>query len=232
MLGGRAAARPPSPPRLARGRRVSLTMSIAEREEFLAGLHVGVLSVDDPGSGPLAIPVWYSYVPGGTVNVITGGQSVKAGLLRAAGRFSLCVQNESMPYRYVSVEGPITAFDKTVSDEERRALAQRYLGAEGGGPLCGLDSGAGRRQRGVPHVTGALAHHRLRQTRIGTGSNARCAGVAQVDSNGPTRRPTASPQLLRRAGWSRFVWGSPRPACVRSRTGAGCPAETAPRPGR
>ena len=107
-------------------------MSVAEREDFLAGLHVAVLSVDDPGRGPLAIPVWYSYVPGGTVNVITGGQSVKARLLRAAGRLSLCVQNESMPYRYVSVEGPITALDETVSADERRALARRYLGAEGG----------------------------------------------------------------------------------------------------
>jgi nitroimidazol reductase NimA-like FMN-containing flavoprotein (pyridoxamine 5'-phosphate oxidase superfamily) len=107
-------------------------MSVAEREDFLAGLHVAVLSVDDPGWGPLAIPVWYSYVPGGTVNVITGGNSVKARLLRAAGRLSLCVQNESMPYRYVSVEGPITAIDETVSADERRALAHRYLGVEGG----------------------------------------------------------------------------------------------------
>ena len=107
-------------------------MSVAEREDFLAGLHVGVLSVNDPGWGPLAIPVWYSYVPGGMVNVITGGQSVKARLLHAAGRLSLCVQNESMPYRYVSVEGPITAVDETVSADERRALAHRYLGAEGG----------------------------------------------------------------------------------------------------
>jgi nitroimidazol reductase NimA-like FMN-containing flavoprotein (pyridoxamine 5'-phosphate oxidase superfamily) len=107
-------------------------MSVAEREDFLAGLHVAVLSVDDPGRGPLAIPVWYSYVPGGTVNVITGGQTVKARLLRAAGRLSLCVQNESMPYRYVSVEGPITAIDETVSADERCALAHRYLGAEAG----------------------------------------------------------------------------------------------------
>jgi len=111
---------------------VTLTMSVAEREDFLAGLHVAVLSVDDPGRGPLSIPVWYSYVPGGTVDVITGGQSVKAQLLRAAGRFSVCVQNEAMPYRYVSVEGPITAMDVTVSADERNALAHRYLGAEGG----------------------------------------------------------------------------------------------------
>jgi nitroimidazol reductase NimA-like FMN-containing flavoprotein (pyridoxamine 5'-phosphate oxidase superfamily) len=109
---------------------VTLTMTIAEREEFLAALHVAILSVDDPGRGPLTVPVWYSYAPGGTVNVVTGGQSVKAQLLRAAGRFSLCVQTETMPYRYVSVEGPIASLDETVPEEERRALAQRYLGVE------------------------------------------------------------------------------------------------------
>ena len=109
-----------------------LTMTPVEREEFLAGLHVAILGVEDPGRGPLTIPVWYSYAPGGTVNVVTGGQSVKARLLRAAGRFSLCAQSESVPYRYVSVEGPITALDETVTDEERRALAHRYLGAAGG----------------------------------------------------------------------------------------------------
>ena len=66
------------------------------------------------------------------INVITGGDSVKAQRLHAAGRFSLCVQSEAHPYRYVSVEGPITVLDETVSAEERRALAQRYLGVEGG----------------------------------------------------------------------------------------------------
>ena len=52
---------------------MSLTMSRAEREDFLAGLHVGVLSVASPdGRGPLSAPVWYTYQPGGTVNVSTG----------------------------------------------------------------------------------------------------------------------------------------------------------------
>lgn len=102
---------------------------MAEREDFLAGLHVGVLSVDDPGRGPFSVPVWYAYEPGGTVTVITGGRSVKAQRLHAAGRFSLCVQTESMPYQYVSVEGPVSTTDTTVDAEERRALAYRYLGA-------------------------------------------------------------------------------------------------------
>jgi hypothetical protein len=66
------------------------------------------------------------------VDVVTGAQSVKAQRLRAAGRFTLCVQTEASPYRYVSVEGPIAVMDETVSADERRALAQRYLGAEAG----------------------------------------------------------------------------------------------------
>ena len=107
-------------------------MTVAEREAFLAGLHVGIVSVDDPGRGPLSVPVWYAYEPGGVLTVVTGGQSLKAQRLRAAGRFSLCVQTESSPYRYVSVEGPVTVMDETVSTDERRSLARRYLGAEGG----------------------------------------------------------------------------------------------------
>ena len=109
---------------------MSLTMTTEERESFLADVHVGVVSVDDPGHGPLAVPVWYSYEPGGTVDVLTGGQSYKARAMRAAGRFTLCVQTESVPYCYVSVEGPITLIRDTVTLDERRRLAYRYLGPE------------------------------------------------------------------------------------------------------
>ncbi len=88
------------------------------------------------------------------------GRASRRELLRAAGRLSLCVQNESMPYRYVSVEGPITAMDETVSADERRALAHRYLGAEGGDLYVASTSDQAAEQRRVPHVTGALAHRR------------------------------------------------------------------------
>jgi nitroimidazol reductase NimA-like FMN-containing flavoprotein (pyridoxamine 5'-phosphate oxidase superfamily) len=109
---------------------MSLAMTRAEREEFLAGVHVGIVSVDDPGHGPLSVPVWYTYQPGATVDILTDGQSRKARHMRTAGRFTLCVQTESIPYCYVSVEGPITVIRDTVSPEERCALAYRYLGQE------------------------------------------------------------------------------------------------------
>ena len=62
-----------------------LNMSRQEREEFLAGLHVGVFSVASlDGGGPLTVPVWYTYSPGGTVNVSTGRGTRKAAAVMAA----------------------------------------------------------------------------------------------------------------------------------------------------
>jgi uncharacterized protein len=119
---------------------MSMSMSRAEREEFLAGLHVGVLSVASPdGGGPLAAPVWYTYRPGGTVTVSTGRGSRKALAIAAAGRFSLCVQDERPPYKYVTVEGPAVMADAT--DAERLALARRYLGPEGGDAYLAANPG-------------------------------------------------------------------------------------------
>ena len=34
-------------------------MTKAEREAFLADVHVAVLAVDEPGRGPLSLPIWY-----------------------------------------------------------------------------------------------------------------------------------------------------------------------------
>ncbi|MFF4605309.1 pyridoxamine 5'-phosphate oxidase family protein [Streptomyces sp. NPDC001339] len=107
-------------------------MSVTAREEFLAGLHVGVVGVDDPRgeSAPLLVPVWYGYQPGGEVIVQTGRESLKYRLIRDAGRFSICVQSESAPYKYVSVEGPVVSVADPVPAAEREALARRYLDPE------------------------------------------------------------------------------------------------------
>jgi PPOX class probable F420-dependent enzyme len=121
---------------------VSLNMTRQEREEFLAGLHVAVLSVAPlDGGGPLAVPVWYTYSPGGTVNVSTGRDSRKGTAIMAAGRFSLCAQDENPPYKYVSVEGPVAIEDAT--EAERRELARRYLGAEEGDAYIAANPGSG-----------------------------------------------------------------------------------------
>jgi PPOX class probable F420-dependent enzyme len=110
---------------------VSLVMSVEERQQFLAGLHVGVLSVSEGNErAPLAVPVWYHYEVGGRVSVITGRGSRKGRALRTSGRMTLCAQDENVPYRYVSVEGPVE-FEE-LDPAERLAMARRYLGTEGG----------------------------------------------------------------------------------------------------
>ncbi len=111
---------------------MAITMSEGERAAFLADVHVGILSVSRPSHGPLAVPVWYTYSPGGPVSFITQKTSRKAQLISAAGRFSLCVQSEVAPYKYVSVEGPVTSVEDRVDPDEHRALAHRYLGPEFG----------------------------------------------------------------------------------------------------
>jgi nitroimidazol reductase NimA-like FMN-containing flavoprotein (pyridoxamine 5'-phosphate oxidase superfamily) len=108
------------------------TMSGEEREAFLADRHVGVLSVTRAGRGPLTVPIWYTYEPGGLVSVITGASTRKAQLIADAGRFSLCAQSETPPYKYVSVEGPVTSSEEDVDPDEAKAVAYRYLGQEFG----------------------------------------------------------------------------------------------------
>ena len=102
------------------------SMTRAEREAFLADVHVGVLAIEDPGRGPLALPIWYQ-VEDGDVLIGMSGDSKKAALLRAAGRATLTVQTEEPPYRYASVEGPVVIEARQRDDFE---MASRYLGPE------------------------------------------------------------------------------------------------------
>ncbi|KAA0233277.1 MAG: pyridoxamine 5'-phosphate oxidase [Actinobacteria bacterium] len=121
-------------------------MSQAEREAFLADVHVGVIGIATAAGPALAVPIWYGYEPGGELWVITEPSSVKARAIASAGRFSLCAQTEAPPYKYVSVEGPVTSTE--VCDEPtRRAMAYRYLGPEFGDMY--LESTA---DRGGSHV--------------------------------------------------------------------------------
>ena len=111
---------------------MSLAMSKAEREAFLADTRVAIISIADPsGRGPLTVPVWYSYTPGGPIRFVTARGSRKAQLLRGAGRASVCVQTETPPYKYVSIEGSAT-FGEPDFERDIRSMAYRYLGEQMG----------------------------------------------------------------------------------------------------
>jgi len=111
---------------------MSLKMTKAERESFLADLHVGVISIAEKDRGPLTAPIWYDYEPGGELWILTGRSSRKGQLLQQTGRFSLVAQTEAPPYKYVSVEGPITSIEKPDLERDERPMAHRYLGQETG----------------------------------------------------------------------------------------------------
>lgn len=110
----------------------SFVMTKEERETFLAGVHVGIIAINETERAPLAVPVWYAYEPGGTIDVLMQGDSRKMVGIEAAGRFSLCAQTESAPYQYVSAEGPVASVRPYDIDTDLLAMATRYLGAEGG----------------------------------------------------------------------------------------------------
>ena len=120
---------------------MSLTMSSSERESFLSDLHVGIISIPRATKGPLTVPIWYDYQPGGEVWVITDTDSIKGKLLAKASRISLCAQTEAAPYQYVSVEGPFTT--RPSSQEELLAMAIRYLGEEQGQVYAENSAGGG-----------------------------------------------------------------------------------------
>jgi nitroimidazol reductase NimA-like FMN-containing flavoprotein (pyridoxamine 5'-phosphate oxidase superfamily) len=107
-------------------------MSVQERESFLAESRVAVVGVADDGRGPMMVPVWYNYQPGGELTILTERGSRKARLIREAGRISVCVQAAEPPYQYVTVEGPVTGIQESVAMEDRRALARQHLDAAAG----------------------------------------------------------------------------------------------------
>ncbi|MEE6134829.1 pyridoxamine 5'-phosphate oxidase family protein [Mycobacterium sp. 050128] len=107
--------------------------NVPQRQEFLAALHVGVLSVAaEDGRPPASVPIWYDYVPGGNIRVNTGASSRKAKLIERAGVVTLVVQREEPPYQYVVVEGTVVDTAKPTPAAVREEIAIRYLGEEGG----------------------------------------------------------------------------------------------------
>lgn len=107
-------------------------LTLAEKQNFLAALHVGVLSIPREGAAPLVSPVWYAYSPGGELSFLTMNNSQKGKLLKEGLPVAFCVQNEKPPYAYVTVTGRISRITPSLLEEELRPLARRYLGISGG----------------------------------------------------------------------------------------------------
>ncbi|WP_392567456.1 pyridoxamine 5'-phosphate oxidase family protein [Actinacidiphila glaucinigra] len=136
-----------------------MELSREERESFLAEPRVAALGVaagDD--RGPLVIPVWYAYEPGGLPWILTGAGSRKMTLIRTPGRFSLLVQRTEPTARYVSVEGRVAEVTEG-SGTLHREMAGRYLSGEALERFVAMAEGT-RRSRRAPHAAGTLADRR------------------------------------------------------------------------
>ena len=95
-------------------------MTPAERERYLADVHVGVIAVERPERAPLAVPIWYQYRPGGQPWVLTGADSRKHRLIEAAGCFSLMVERSEPTVRYVAVDGPVSRIEPATDEPPGR----------------------------------------------------------------------------------------------------------------
>jgi hypothetical protein len=107
-----------------------MALSKEDREEFLAEPHVGALSVSaGVDRGPLTVPIWYQYSPGGDLWVLTGTASRKHRLIEAAGFFSLMVERTEPTTRYVAVDGAVSRIE-TATDAQLEEVTRRYLEGE------------------------------------------------------------------------------------------------------
>jgi len=108
----------------------SMPLTKSEREEFLAQPHIAALSVNaGDARGPLTVPIWYQYTPGGEPWVFTGAGSRKHRLIEAAGYFSLMVERVEPTVRYVAVDGPVSRIEPG-TDDQLVEMTRRYLPPE------------------------------------------------------------------------------------------------------
>jgi uncharacterized protein len=108
-------------------------MSKQQREDFLAGSHVGVLSVAGAdGEPPTSVPTFYAYEPGGDLTMFTGTQRRtprRIERIRAAGAVTLVAQREELPPAYVTVQADLVDVGRPTFEQMLRIVG-RYLPEE------------------------------------------------------------------------------------------------------
>ena len=107
-------------------------MNDEERDNFLNEVRVGILAIERNDKGPLCAPIWYRYSTDLGFEIAMAYDSAKSILLRRHGAATICVQDEQLPYRYVTADGQATVELMTPEerDEVLRDIAIRYLGEQ------------------------------------------------------------------------------------------------------
>jgi PPOX class probable F420-dependent enzyme len=106
-------------------------MTDSEWKKFLSdGTRTGKLATTRLDGRPHVVPIWF-VLDGEDLVFNTGADSVKGRALARTGWASLCVDDESPPFSFVTVSGPVTI--STDLDEMLPwaiRIAARYMGAD------------------------------------------------------------------------------------------------------
>lgn len=112
-----------------------MKLSKAEREQLLSEPHVAVIAIERTGRAPIAVPIWYDVAPDGTVWIMTGTESLKAQLLRSAGRCTLTVDTVTPRTQFVAVECELVE-ERERTDTDLTEMGTRYLGESAPGYIA------------------------------------------------------------------------------------------------
>lgn len=99
-----------------------------DQEAFLKQPNIAVLATVDAQGRPHAAPIWYLY-DDGVVLMSTGRGSQKHRNIERNPNVTLVVDRRTVPYYALMLHGEVEV-GPPLSDEDRRRMAERYLGEE------------------------------------------------------------------------------------------------------
>jgi PPOX class probable F420-dependent enzyme len=114
-------------------------MTREQLDTFLDEVHVAILATINKDGTPNPQPVWYLHRDG-VFYISTEGSSRKGKNIARDARISICVQQETTPYKSVTVWGTATVgpHEKQIS----RDITVRYLGERGADAYLGDGEGS------------------------------------------------------------------------------------------
>jgi PPOX class probable F420-dependent enzyme len=110
---------------------MSTSMMPTEWHAFVqAGTRTGKLATTRKNGAPHVVPVWF-VLDGDDFIFTTGADTVKGRAIRRDGRVALCVDDEQLPFAFVSIEGVAsTSEDVNEMLPWATAIGARYMGAD------------------------------------------------------------------------------------------------------
>jgi PPOX class probable F420-dependent enzyme len=106
-------------------------MTETEWKEFITqGTRTGKLATTRKDGRPHVVPIWF-VLDGDELVFNTGESTVKGRSLARTGQASLCVDDETPPFSFVTVSGPVTiSTDPDELLDSATRIAARYMGEQ------------------------------------------------------------------------------------------------------